>query len=296
MTHFLHYAPQSHFEQGIFAPYASLEEAERQASWEIAHGADPDLLVGVFEAEYAVAPKFGWVAGDERLALPERQSPHLDPENRSRVHTKAQLVKRAKALIPVMYEEHVRAVEDYNLDVARQLRSGLGDFKASVPGNAYTWCTGGTATAGACALTAATAKTVILVVAASANQPSLVEFHISFDGVTASAVPVLVELISGTAGGAGTPRAALAAMKQLRGWPAQTSQTTAADTYSAEPTTELVTKKWLLTPNGGSQTIQAPLGRETTGIVTAATDAKTWGLRATAPAGVNCHAYVEVEE
>jgi hypothetical protein len=300
VTAFLHLAPTGCFDRGVFVPYETAAEAECQAAWELLHGADPDLYLGVFAAEYRVGPRRGWVYSEGGAVIPEQAeiaaSPHLDPEQRTKIHTKAALVKAAKKLVPAMYEEEHRAIEEHLLAQAEQIRRGLGDFQAAIPGNAYTWCTGGTATATPAALSAATAKTVILIVAAAANQPSITEVSISFDGVTAANVPVLVELISGTAGGAGTPRAALAAGKQVRGWPAQTSQTTAADTYSAEPTTELVNKKWLVSPNGGLLVVQNPLGREPTGIVTSATDAKTWGIRATAPATVNCHSYIEFEE
>lgn len=293
MTAFLHLAPTGHFDQGIFVPFATVEEAERQATWEMMHDADPDDYLGVFESEYAVGPRRGWVwNGSPEVG----SSPHLDSEQRRKVHTKAQLVKVARSLRDPLYEEYHRAQEEFLLEQAKLIRSGLGEFKGTIPGNAYTWETGGTATAVPAALTAATAKTVVLLLMAASNQASISEIGVSFDGVTASAVPVLVELISGTAGGAGTPRAALAAGKQMRGWPAQVSQTTCGDTYSAEPTTELVNKKWYITPNGGTQTIQSPLGREPTGVVTAATDAKTWGLRLTAPAAVNAHAYIEFEE
>lgn len=286
--HFIELVPQGNFERGIFVPFNSLDEALRQVATELDHGSDPDMYVGIFEAE-SRQPKFGWVAGNIE------ESPHLDPDNRKRVHSKSQMLKAANPLIGKLHEEEKRAQEDYLIELQRAIRSGEA-FENSVPGNAYTWCTGGTATATPKALSAATAATIVLALAAAANQPSISEIGVSFDGVTASAVPVLVELVSGTAGGAGTPRAALAAGKQIRGWPAQTSQTTAGDNYTAEPTTQLVNRKWFVTPNGGLFVVQFPLGREPTGIVTAATDAKTWSLRATAPATVNAHAYIEWEE
>lgn len=295
--YFLHYAPTGHFSDGIFAPYETVAEAERQATWEMWHGAEPEDFVGIFEAEHKPGPRRGWTYAEGGGAiLEDTQSPHLDPERRKKIHTTKQLVAVAKKLAPIMYEEEHRAIEEHLLAIDQDIRRGLGPFEGSIPGNAYTWNTGGTATAVPAALTGATAKTVVLLVMAAANQASIVEISVSFDGVTAANVPALVELISGTAGGAGTPRSALVAGKQIRGWPAQTSQTTAADTYSAEPTTELVAKKWLVTPNGGLFVLQNPLGREPTGIVTAATDAKTWGLRVTAPVAVNCHAYMEFEE
>jgi hypothetical protein len=222
-------------------------------------------------------------------------SPHLDPNNRKAVHDLKALIKRAHILEPIIIEEHHRAVEDQLIEIDKAIRRGEG-FQNAVPGNAYMWATGGTATATPSAMTAATAKTVVYTVAAAANQHAITEIGVSFDGVTASAIPALVELVSSTTGTAGTPRSALAAGKQLRGWPAQTSATTAADTYSAEPATLLVNRKWFVTPNGGLFVVQFPLGREPTGLVTATTDGKGWGIRVTAPATVNCHAYMEWEE
>jgi hypothetical protein len=243
VAHFLHYAAHSDFEQGIFVPFATQEEAERQAAYDLANGTDPDFIE------------------------PKHQQAILD--------------------------EMVKAQADYLIQLDRAIKDGSA-FKAAVPGNAYSVMTGGTATAGAAALAAATAKTLVMITAATANQPAVVEIGVSFDGVAASAVPVLVELVSGTATTTGTVVAQTP--KQLRGWPAQTAQTTGQITITAEPTVQLVNRKWLVTPNGGLFVVQFPLGREPTGLVTATTDAKTWSLRATAPAIVNAHAYMEFEE
>jgi hypothetical protein len=290
--YWLHWLGASDDDLGIFLPYNSQEEAERQAAWEIANGGERDQLGGVYVAPYDV-PRLGWSRRqlDDNGFTPR----HLIPGERERVATAKQVLSRANRHAQDILDEAERGQADYLLGMNAAIKDGSA-FKAAVPGNAYTWNTGGTATGTACALAAGTAKTVILVVSAAANQPAIVEIGVSFDGVTATAVPVLVELTTGTAATAGTPRAALAAGKQVRGWPAQTSQTTVADSYSAEPTVELVNRKWLVTPNGGLFVMQFPLGREPTGIVTSATDAKTWGIRCTAPATVNCHAYVEFEE
>jgi hypothetical protein len=289
-AYFLHYAAHSHYEQGIFAPYATLEEAERQAAWDIHHGCDPAFIEGIFEAEYTPR-KFAWTELEAAVV----EEPHLDPKRRKKRRTRSQLAKATPKLVRKILAEQAQQEEERLLALHKAIEDGSA-FTNAVPGNAYAWATGGTATAGPAALSAATAKTLVLILSAATNQPCIVEIGISFDGVTASAVPVLVELVSGTAGTAGTPRATLAAGKQLRGWPTSVSGTTCGDTYAAEPTTQLVNKKWLVTPNGGQFVLQSPLGREPTGIITAATDAKTWSLRATAPAIVNAHAYIEYEE
>jgi hypothetical protein len=292
--YFLHYAAHGDFEQGIFMPFDTQVDAERQAASDLLNGCDPDFIEQIFTAPYD-PPKFGWKRSDLAFKPEEELNPHLVEKNRKRTATAKQIQQRAKKHQDDMLNEMVKAQGDYLLEMNQAIKEGS-FFKNSVPGNAYTWCTGGTATATPAALSAATAKTVVLILAASVNQPAITEIGVSFDGVTSSAVPVLVELVSGTAGTAGTPRAALAAGKQLRGWPASTSQTTAADTYSGEPGTQLVNRKWFVPPNGGLFVEQYPLGREPTGIITSATDAKTWSIRLTAPATVNAHAYIEFEE
>jgi hypothetical protein len=287
---FLHYAAHGHFEQGVFAPYTTLEEAQNQAAWDLYNGMDPDMLEGIFVSD--------WDPPRRGLSLAEIEAldmPHLDPERRVKQLTRSQIVRASPTLARKIVEEAARAQEQQVLDIDRAIREGRGDFSGSVPGNAYTWCTGGTATGTAFA-PSTTIKTVILLLAAAANQPSISELSVSFDGVTATAVPVLVELVSSTNATAGTPRVALAAGHQLRGWPAQTSQTTCGDSYTAEPTTKSVVKKWFVSPNGGTFVLQNPLGREPTGIATATTDGKQYLLQVTCPAAVNVHAYLEFEE
>jgi hypothetical protein len=140
-----------------------------------------------------------------------------------------------------------------------------------------------------------TAKTAIDLIAGTANQPSIVEFGISCDGTTGS---LLVELCQSTQAGAGTPGSS-PTPNQLRGWPPQTSANTAGVSYSAEPTvlTTSGVKRWRFALPGGPLVLQAPLGRETTGIVTAATAGKGLCLRLTASTGTpNGDSYVEWEE
>ena len=149
-------------------------------------------------------------------------------------------------------------------------------------------------TAGATALAAATAKTLLNVIAGANDSPYIVEFGVSFDGVTASAVPVAVELVMSTQATAGTTTAQTP--QQIRGWPTQTGNCTAAVNYTIEPTVLTVIKTWLVTPNGGVLVVQFPLGREPQGVVAASTIGKGLGIRCTAPAIVNVRAYLEYEE
>jgi len=142
------------------------------------------------------------------------------------------------------------------------------------------------------ALVAATAKTLVNLISGANRIPLVTQLAISFDGVTASAVPVLVEPCYSTQGAAGTPGAS-PTPTLLRGKGA--SQSTAGVDYSAEPTALTPYDHWLVTPNGGLLVIQSPLGREPEADLSGGTN-KAHALRATAPANVNCRASMQFEE
>jgi hypothetical protein len=146
-------------------------------------------------------------------------------------------------------------------------------------------------TAGAIALTAATAKTILNVISGANAVHRLVEFSVSFDGVTPTAVPVLVELCYSTQATAGTPTGGTFTPTQARG-PTRTPQALGSRNYTAEPTVLTTWKRWLVPAFNGLLVMQFPLGREPEQIVTA--DGML--LRCTAPAGVNCQGYLEFEE
>lgn len=140
------------------------------------------------------------------------------------------------------------------------------------------------------------AKTLInLIAGASAAPPTLVEFGVSFDGVTASAVPALVELCMSTQAGAGTT-GSVGAITQIRGYAGASSGVTVVGQYSAEPTVLVAVKQWFVPAFMGLFTIQFPLGREPMGFDTAATSGKGIALRVSAPASVNCRGYMEWDE
>ncbi len=144
-------------------------------------------------------------------------------------------------------------------------------------------------TGGAVALSAATAKSVLGVKAHANSGIQLLKLRIGFDGVTASAVPVLCELgyctfatnAPGTNSTSVTP--AQTAGRVL------TAGFTAGKNWTAEPTVITVLDEWLLSPNGGAMWLDVPLGTEHDtalgeGLV----------LRLTAPASVNVRATMHV--
>jgi hypothetical protein len=145
-------------------------------------------------------------------------------------------------------------------------------------------------TVGSLALVAATTKTILNLITAANALTRIVEFSVSFDGVTASAIPALVELCYSTQAGAGTPGSA-PTISQLRG-PTRTVQATAAQNYGAEPTVLTSWKRWFVPVYNGLLVIQFPLGREPEQIVTA----DALAIRVTAPAIVNVSGYIEFEE
>ena len=147
-------------------------------------------------------------------------------------------------------------------------------------------------TEGAVALSAATAKTIIGVKAHANSGLQLKSFEVAFDGVTASAVPVLVELCystwatnsPGTNSTSTTPR-------QNYGR-SLTAGFTSGKTWTAgnEPTTLTVLKEILMAPDKGLVMYQFPLGQEPDCAL-----AEGFAIRVTAPAIVNVRASMLVE-
>jgi hypothetical protein len=166
----------------------------------------------------------------------------------------------------------------------------------SVPGNAYVSQTGGNFTApaspAAVALTAATAKTVLTLTVGTNNQPAITELGVSCDGASGT---LLIELGLLTAATAGTGTASLAP-QQVRGWPPSPSQLTYGFNYTVEPTAyTVIARQWLVPMPMGPLVMQFPLGREPTGIITAATAGKIIGVRLTSSIGANARVLVEHE-
>jgi hypothetical protein len=153
-------------------------------------------------------------------------------------------------------------------------------------------------TSGAAFAVTSGAKTLInLISPATAAPPVVTEFGVSFDGVTASAVPALVELCYSTQAAAGTP-GTVGTVTQIRGWAGLgvTAGATVSGQYTAEPTVLVPVKQWFVPAFMGLFTIQFPLGREAAGFDTAATSGKGIAIRVSAPAAVNVRGYIEWDE
>jgi len=148
-------------------------------------------------------------------------------------------------------------------------------------------------TSAAVALSAATAKTALMVITPSSFGIDLKKFKVSFDGVTSSAVPVLVELVTSTNATNSTPgtnnTTESSNIVQLYGR-SITTGFTAFSASTSEPTVLTVIERFMLTPVGGTIFYDFPLGDTPDGAVSAG-----MGLRLTAPATVNARASMTFE-
>lgn len=134
------------------------------------------------------------------------------------------------------------------------------------------------------------AKTVLNVIA-GANQPVTVfEWGISFDGVTASAVPGTVELCQSTQAGAGTSAASPPAIVQIGGR-TLTAQPTTGHNYTAEPTTLTVIEQKFVPQFMGLYEKQYPMGLECDTDLSGGT-VKAIAIRVNVSANVNVLAYI----
>lgn len=142
------------------------------------------------------------------------------------------------------------------------------------------------AVGGAVALVAATAKTVLTVIAPATFGIDLTGFEIGFDGVTASDKAVLVEVVLFSADGTGTA----GTVNQEYGR-AITAGFTSKYNYSVEPTGVGVVRRLSLTPIGGLVIVMFPFGQT---VDTAPSQGA--GLRCTAPtSAVNVNATLHFE-
>jgi hypothetical protein len=140
-------------------------------------------------------------------------------------------------------------------------------------------------TGAAVPLVAATVKTALFVVSGATFGLDLKKYRIAFDGVTASAVPVFVEINYLTAASNVTPgtgnTTAASNINQAYGR-VIASGITAGYNCSSEPTVQSNVDAYLLTPNGGVVVYDFPLGDTPDSAVS-----QGFCIRLTAPAAVN---------
>ncbi len=141
------------------------------------------------------------------------------------------------------------------------------------------------ATEGAVALAAATAKSVVGVKAHANSGLLLVGFKVAFDGVSATAVPALVEACYSTWATNPPATASTATTPRQRLGRVLVAGFTSGKTWTTEPTALTVIAEFLLTPNGGTLIYDFPLGTEPDSAL-----AEGFVLRLTAPAIVNARA------
>lgn len=137
------------------------------------------------------------------------------------------------------------------------------------------------------------AKTVLMAIAPAGHGLSLVAATISFDGVTSSAVPALVEIVTSTQAAAGTSGVA-PTITQIRGRTTTGSAPTGGSNYTIEPTTLVSVERFYLPQFMGTYTLQLPLGREIECDSSAGT-IKALGIRINVSANVNAVVTMEVE-
>lgn len=143
-------------------------------------------------------------------------------------------------------------------------------------------------TGAAVALAAATARTVLCVLSPATFGIDLISYEISFDGVTASAVPVLVEICTSTAATNSTPNTnnTTATVNQIAGRSITAGFTGFyASTAGNEPTVLTPIDSYTITPNGGTIVRDFPADRTPDAAVSAGIV-----IRLTAPAAVNARA------
>lgn len=145
-------------------------------------------------------------------------------------------------------------------------------------------------TGAAVSLSAATAKSVLGVRGNAAFGVDLRKFSVAFLGVTASEVPVLVELCAATfASNEPGTNSTSVTPAQIYGR-ATTHGVTAARNWTAEPTVLTVIREWLLTPAGGIVIYDYPLGDSPDSPVS-----EGFVLRCTAPSSTSVRASMDFE-
>jgi hypothetical protein len=145
----------------------------------------------------------------------------------------------------------------------------------------------GIQTGGAVALTAATAKSVLGIKSGSAFGVMLRRITVGFDGVTSSAVPVLVELCYSTFATNAPGTASTSVTPVQEHGRVLTHGVTAAKTWTTEPTVLTTLGEYLIPPTSGFD-IWYPFGQEPESAL-----AEGYVIRCTAPAAVNVRAQMD---
>ena len=152
-----------------------------------------------------------------------------------------------------------------------------------------------TATAGGVPIVANTVKTILMAIAPAGHGLAVCQFSVTFDGVTNSAAPALVEIVQSTQAAAGTSGTA-PTITQARGRSTAGSAPTGGSNYSGEPS--VLTAIWadFVPVFNGFVDISFTDGHELE-IDSSAGTTKGIGIRVTTPAGapnVNVRADLEV--
>jgi hypothetical protein len=138
--------------------------------------------------------------------------------------------------------------------------------------------------------TGSVACTLLQLAAGATRRLRMTELGVSAVSVTASDVPMLIEVLLETSAGT-TPTTTITPTAVDAAEPAAFF-TSFAGPYATDPTGSTVYRNFMLSPIGSTYTIQFPLGTE---LVLAIST--KWGIRATSPqAEANVHAYVQVME
>lgn len=136
------------------------------------------------------------------------------------------------------------------------------------------------------------AKTVLNAIA-GANQPvQIIEWGVSFDGVTSSAVPATVNLCQSTQATAGTSGGSVPAVVQLRGR-ATSAQFTVGHNYTAEPTALTVIEQVFVPQYNGIYVRSYGMNEGPDTDLSGGT-VKALCIRVNVSANVNCLAYMRV--
>lgn len=144
----------------------------------------------------------------------------------------------------------------------------------------------GLATTAEIALSAAAAKTILQLKAASNHRVKVLAYGVYFDGISSSAEPVVVRILRQTTAGTMT---SLTLVKNDESTD-ETLQTTGQHTATAEPTAGDILKRVEVHPQTGYEYI-APYGQEDL-----IKGGNYWGIECTAPAVVNVIAWARFEE